>query len=157
MLEDCAFVKDFFGFQQCIISLTGKFDLREFLGGMTAYHSCRRMAEVLGVQSRFQFADDFVDGKGGTTDPVMVAARIPRVQRPDPSVQLSSSNFAEADYCIALRWPDLLLWAAIMQRPRRDMGMFMDFVHTLAELSVQLLPRCVLYTQFPLTSLMTFN
>lgn len=82
----------------------------------------------------------------------MIAARIPRVSRASPAVQLSSSNFAEADYCIALRVWDVLLWFAIMRRPRRDVGILTDFSQTLAEYSVQLLPRSVFpYDVVPMT------
>jgi hypothetical protein len=76
-------------------------------------------------------------------DPVMVPARIPRVARTSPRQPLSSSSYAEADYCIALRIWDVLLWFAIMQRPRRDVGICADFANTLAEYSIQLLPRSI--------------
>jgi len=110
------------------------------------------MAEVLGIQSQFSFADDFVDGKNGVSDPVMIAARIPRVQRASPAVQLSSSNYSDADYCLALRVWDVLLWFAIMRRPRRDVGICSDFAQTLAEYSVQLLPCSVFpYDVVPMT------
>ena len=56
---------------------------------------------------------------------------------------LSASSFSEADYCISLRIWDVLLWFAIMQRPRRDVGICIDFANTLAECSIQLLPRSV--------------
>lgn len=49
----------------------------------------------------------------------MIAARVPRVRRTSPNIQLSSSQFAEADYCIALRVWDVLLWFAIMRRCKR--------------------------------------
>jgi hypothetical protein len=73
----------------------------------------------------------------------MIPARIPRVARTSPRQQLSSSSYAEADYCIALRIWDVLLWFAIMQRPRRDVGICADFANTLAEYSIQLLPRSI--------------
>ena len=84
----------------------------------------------------------------------MVAARIPRMRRTSPSIPLNSSQFAEADYCIALRVWDVLLWFAIMRRPRRDVGICSDFANTLAELSVQLLPRSIFpYDLVPMTRL----
>jgi hypothetical protein len=73
----------------------------------------------------------------------MIPARIPRVARTSPRQPLSSSSYAEADYCIALRIWDVLLWFAIMQRPRRDVGICADFANTLAEYSIQLLPRSI--------------
>jgi hypothetical protein len=73
----------------------------------------------------------------------MIPARIPRVARTSPRQPLSSSSYAEADYCIALRIWDVLLWFAIMQRPRRDVGICADFANTLAEYSIQLLLRSI--------------
>jgi hypothetical protein len=87
-------------------------------------------------------------------DPVMVPARIPRVRRSSPDAPLSSSSCMEADYCISLRIWDVLLWFAIMQRPRRDVGICSDFANTLAEYSVQLLPRSIFpYDLVPMTRL----
>lgn len=84
----------------------------------------------------------------------MIPARIPRYKRPSPDVQLNSSHYAEADYCIALRVWDVLLWFAIMKRPRRDMDIQLDFANTLAECCVQLLPRSVFpYDLVPMTRL----
>jgi hypothetical protein len=73
----------------------------------------------------------------------MIPARIPRVRRASPAVPLSSAQVAEADYCISVRIWDALLWFAIMRRPRRDVGICNDFANTLAEYSVQLLPRSI--------------
>ncbi len=64
-LTNCAFIVDLFGFQRCILSLTKVYDLRQFFGGMSAYHNSQLMADLLGVKTRFQFANDFVDGKNG--------------------------------------------------------------------------------------------
>lgn len=137
---------------------TYRFDLRDFFGGMQAYHNIQRMVDILGVDTPFSFASDFVDGGSGQTDHVMIAARVPRVRRSSPAVQLSSSHFAEADYCIALRIPDVLLWFAIMRRPRRDVGLCSDFAHTLAEFSIQLLPRSIFpYDLVPMTRLDPIN
>ena len=88
------------------------------------------------------------------SDPVMIPARIPRFKRASPDVQLTSSHFSEADFCISLRIWDVLLWFAIMQRPRRDVGICADFANTLAEYSIQLLPRSVFpYDLVPMTRL----
>ena len=64
-LTNCAFIVDLFGFQRCILSLTKVYDLRQFFGGMSAYHDSQLMADLLGVKTRFQFVNDFVDGKNG--------------------------------------------------------------------------------------------
>jgi hypothetical protein len=61
-LKSCAFISDFFGFQRCVLALMKPFDLREFFGGMEAYHDGQRMASVLGVDAPFRFASNFVDG-----------------------------------------------------------------------------------------------
>lgn len=42
-----------------------RYDLREFFGGMEAYHDGQRMAQVLGVETQFVFASNFVDGGKG--------------------------------------------------------------------------------------------
>jgi hypothetical protein len=82
----------------------------------------------------------------------MIAARIPQFQRQSHSVQFSSTHYAEANFCIALRVWDVLLWFAIMQRPRRDVGICTDFASTLAEYSIQLLPRSIFpYDTVPMT------
>jgi hypothetical protein len=73
----------------------------------------------------------------------MVPGRVPRARRASPDVPLSASSFSDADYCISLRIWDVLLWFAIMQRPRRDVGICTDFANTLAECSIQLLPRSI--------------
>ena len=65
VLKNSAFVPDYFSFHRCITSLMDRFDLREFLGGMQAYHDGQRMAEILGVDTQFKFASDFVDGRNG--------------------------------------------------------------------------------------------
>lgn len=84
----------------------------------------------------------------------MVPGRIPRVHRKSPDVPLSSASFVEADYCMTVRIWDLLLWFAIMQRPRRDVGICTDFANTLAECSMQLLPRSVFpFDLVPMTRL----
>ena len=84
----------------------------------------------------------------------MIAARVPRVRRASPDVQLSSSHFAEADYCLALRVWDALFWFAFMRRPRRDVGILSDVAHTFAEFSVQLLPKSIFpYDVVPMTRL----
>lgn len=143
VLKICGFVDDLPGFTRCIHSLMSVYDLREFFGGMGAYHDGQRMAEALGVKSNFKFASNFVDGKDGSGDPAVIAARIPRFARQSPSVPLSSSHFQEADYCIAVRVWDILLWFAMMQRPRRDIGILTDFAKTLAEHAIHLLPRSI--------------
>ena len=87
-------------------------------------------------------------------DPVAIAARVPRVRRASPAVPLNSSHFAEADYCIALRIWDVLLWFSFMRRPRRDVGICADCAHTLAEVSMQLLPKSIFpYDLVPMTRL----
>ena len=153
VLKICGFVDDFYGFQRCIQSL-GKdpFDLRDFFGGMSAYHDGQQMAAILGVRSEFKFASDFVIGKDGVGDPIMLPARIPRLRRTSPSIPLSSSHYQEADYCISVRVWDALLWFAITQRPRRDFGILTDFVNTLTECVMQLLPRSIFpYDLVPMT------
>ena len=65
VLKNSAFVPDYFSFHRCITSLMDRFDLREFLGGMQAYHDGQRMAQILGVDTQFTFANDFVDGRNG--------------------------------------------------------------------------------------------
>jgi hypothetical protein len=64
-LVNCAFLVDLFGFQRCILSLMKTFDMRQFFGGMAAYHDSQRMATVLGVKTDFKFVNDFADGKNG--------------------------------------------------------------------------------------------
>lgn len=84
----------------------------------------------------------------------MIPARIPRVKRISPTTPLGSSHFAEADFCISLRIWDVLLWFAIMRRPRRDVGIMVDFAATLAEFSVHLLPKSIFpYDVVPMTRL----
>lgn len=73
-----------------------------------------------------------------------VWCRIPRPNGDDPlSAPLTSAQYSDAEFCIALRFPDLLLFASLMQRPRRDMGMIKDFANTMAEYCMQLLPRSI--------------
>lgn len=72
-MTNCAFIADLFGFQRCILSLTKVFDMRQFFGGMSAYHDSQRMADILGVDTRFQFASNFVDGKNGQVCRAFVA------------------------------------------------------------------------------------
>lgn len=143
VLTSSAFVKDAFGFQRCVTSLCKPYDMRAFFGGMSAYHDMERMAKVLGVRTPFSFASDFVDGKDGQADPVMIAARIPKVARDRPDIPLPSSAIADADYCVALRIPDALLLMSLMQRPRRDVGIMTDFANSLAEYCIHLLPRSI--------------
>lgn len=144
VLTSSAFVKDAFGFQRCVMSLCKPYDMRAFFGGMSAYHDMDRMAkEVLGVRTPFTFVNDFVDGKDGQADPVMIAARIPKVPRDRPDVPLPSSAIADADYCVALRIPDALLIMALLQHPRRDVGIMNDFANSLAEYCMHLLPRSI--------------
>ena len=65
VLKNSAFIKDFFGFQRCIMSLCKEYDLRTFFGGMEAYHDGQRMASVLGLDTQFKFASGFVIGGSG--------------------------------------------------------------------------------------------
>ena len=155
VLTSSAFLADLFGFQRCITSLMKTYDLRQFFGGMSAYHNSRAMAEALGIEEASMFVTDFVEGMSGKSDPIMMPARIPKGSAPPPAgVPLSSSVYAEADYCLALRVWDVLLWFAIMRRPRRDVGICADFANTLAECCMQLLPRSVFpFDKVPMTRL----
>jgi hypothetical protein len=47
------------------------FDMRQFFGGMAAYHDSQRMATVLGVKTDFKFVNDFADGKNGQVNNVL--------------------------------------------------------------------------------------
>jgi hypothetical protein len=76
-------------------------------------------------------------------DPVVAPARIPKNLRASARESFSAGDFAEADYCISVRVWDVLLWFAIMKKPRRDVGICADFAHTLAGYSMQLLPRSI--------------
>lgn len=151
-LKICGFVDDLAGFTRCIHSLMSVYDLRGFFGGMAAYHDGQRMAEILGVRSSFKFASNFVDGKDGTGDPAVIAARIPRFARASPNVPFSSSHYQEADFCIGVRIWDVMAWFSIMQRPRMDIGILMDFAKTLTEHAIHLLPRSIFpYDVVPMT------
>jgi hypothetical protein len=151
-LYENAFVVDSFGFTRCVSSLMKEFDMRKFFGGMSAYHDGQCMAELLGVRSKLKFSSNFVDGKDGKSDPVAMLARIPAGKRLSDTVPLTSTHVAEADFCISVRVWDLLLWFAIMRRPRRDVGIIADFAKTLAEFSMQLLPRSIFpYDLVPMT------
>lgn len=116
----------------CMGELMAPYDLRSFFGGMTAYHDLQKMAGILGVKSAIPFTSNFHDAS--EVDPVMLAARIPKV---DPSRgvnhgHLNASDYEDAGYCAAVRWCDALLWCALMQRPRRDVGIMNDTANTLA-------------------------
>lgn len=77
VLKNCAFIADYFGFQRCIMSLTNVYDLREFFGGMAAYHDGQRMASVLGINTPFRFASDFVSGCNGQVSSAFLAVYRP--------------------------------------------------------------------------------
>jgi len=88
------------------------------------------------------------------SDPVVMAARIPVEAKPPPHRSLCASDYAGAKTCLAVRWVELILWAAIMKDPRRDVGICASFAKTLASYSMQLLPQSILpYSMVPMTRL----
>jgi hypothetical protein len=133
VLNNCAFIRDFLGFQRCVLSLMKVYDLREFFGGMSCYHNGEAMARCLGVQNPERFTNGFMEDSldGSRPDPVMLPSK---VTQPN----------GEIEYCIGLRVWDLLLWFAIVGRPRRDVGILTDFAKTMAQYSMQILPRSIL-------------
>jgi hypothetical protein len=122
-LSNCAFIRDFLGFQRCILSLMKAYDLREFFGGMSCYHDGEAMARALGVADPERFSNGFMEDSldGSKADPVMLPSKI---------VQPNG----EVEYCIGVRVWDLLLWFAMIGRPRLDVGILTDFSKTLAKL-----------------------
>jgi hypothetical protein len=119
------------------------YDLREFFGGMSCYHNGEAMARCLGVQNPERFTNGFMEDSldGSRPDPVMLPSK---VAQPN----------GEIEYCIGLRVWDLLLWFAIIGRPRRDVGILTDFAKTMAQYSMQILPRSILpYSLVPMTRL----
>jgi hypothetical protein len=133
VMENCAFVKDFLGFHRCIYSLMKDFDLRAFFGGMDMYHNGEAMARTLGVPNPQRFASDFVYGMNGDSDPIMLPSKI--------QTSRGGGSSSDTEFCLSLRVWDILLWFAIIGRPRRDVSIMSDFSKTLAQYSLQLLPR----------------
>lgn len=133
VMENCAFVKDFLGFHRCIHSLMKAFDLRSFFGGMGVYNNGEAMANLLNVPHPERFASDFVYGMNGDCDPLMLPSKIHSLR--------GGGTSSETEFCLSLRVWDVLLWFAIMGKPRRDVSIMTDFSKTLAQYSLQLLPR----------------
>lgn len=107
--------------------------MRMFFGGMAMYHNGEGMARLLGVPNAHLFASDFVHGVHGKVDPLMLPSRLPQMR----------GGSGDTEFCISLRIWDLLLWFAIMKRPRRDVGIMPEFAKTFAQYSMQLLPRSI--------------
>lgn len=120
-LANCAFIRDFLGFQRCVLSLMKAYDVREFFGGMSCYHDGEAMARALGVPNPERFSNRFMEDSldGSKADPVMLPSK---VTQPN----------GEVEYCIGVRVWDLLLWFAAIGRPRLDVGILTDFSKTLA-------------------------
>ena len=111
------------------------YDLREFFGGMSCYHDGAAMARAVGVPAPERFSPRFMDESldGSRADPLMLPTRLSRAN-------------GDLEFCMGLRVWDVLLWFALMGRPRRDVGIMADFAKTMAEYAIQLMPRSV----FPL-------
>ena len=143
ILTNCAFVKDFLGFHRCIYSLMKHYDFRRFFGGMCMYHDGEGMARILGIPNPERFASDFVYGMNGEADPLMLPSKLPSASSSSRFNNSGGGGGSETEYCISLRVWDVLLWFAIMEKPRRDVGLMLDMSKTFAKYCMQLLPRSI--------------
>ena len=148
VMMNCAFVKDFLGFHRCIFNLMKEYDFRTFFGGMSMYHDGEGMARLLNIPNPERFASDFVHGINGKVDPLMLPSKLPSLSGGNRFggggvVGDGSGNSSDTEYCISLRVWDLFLWFAMMQRPRRDVGIMHEVAKTLTQYCMQLLPRSI--------------
>jgi hypothetical protein len=100
-LKTSAFCKVQHTFTICLKSLFAGYDLRGFFGGMSKYHDSRALLESLNFPFAAKFSNDFMDSGGVDVDPVGLIGRV------DHDV-----------YCYGVRLWDMLLFFAIMKRPR---------------------------------------
>lgn len=140
VLNSCAGCKKHGSFFHALVSLQKAYDLRDFFGGMSKYHDTRSLLRSLRVQGCEKFPCNFTHASsaqpaqqqqqqaaaGAEADPVMFVG-----------------NLASDVHCVSVRIWDVLLWFAILQRPRRDAGIMVEFSHRLVEYSMRLLPRSV--------------
>jgi hypothetical protein len=105
-LKTSAFCKVFHTFMLCVKSLFAGFDMRGFFGGMSKYHDTRALLQSLNLPFANKFDDNFLDSGSVDVDPFATVGRL------DHDI-----------YCICVRIWDLLLFFAIMKRPRRDVSL----------------------------------
>jgi hypothetical protein len=109
------------------------YDLRTFFGGMGMYHDSAGMAHILKVPFAERMTTDFVHGVNGDADPIMLPSK------------LAGASSSDTEFCISLRVWDLLLWFAIMGRPRRDVGIMSDFAKVSSNFyTSSMIPSCML-------------
>lgn len=115
-----AFCKNTWSLQRCFTAAGKTYDLRNFFGGMSQFHNTRSLFQVLGVSLANRFPDNFESGSVSDADGIM-------------RVSMLTSD----TYCLSFRIWDLLLWASIMRRPRRDPGVLSDISHTFIQYIIQ--------------------
>lgn len=111
ILEPCGFCKSAQSFNQCIDALEHHLDWSRFFGGMSMYHNTRGILQNLGMP----FAQSFPENYGTNASAAAVSGNTTAPDRCLEVAQLDSDV-----YSLTVRIWDVLLWFAIMRRPRRD-------------------------------------
>jgi hypothetical protein len=125
-LKTSAFCKMQSSFTLCMKSLFASFDLRGFFGGMSKYHDSRALLHSLDLPFADKFHDNFLDSDSIDVDPIGCVGRV-----------------NHDSYCFGVRIWDILLFFAIMKRPRRDISLIEDVSATLTEHMVSMLPTSI--------------
>jgi hypothetical protein len=122
-LETSAFCKMNFSFTLCLKSLFKGFDMREFFGGMSQYQDSRALLQSLNLPFANKFENNFMDSGGMDVDPFAVVGKT-----------------GHDIFCLSVRIWDILLFFAIMKRPRRDVSLMEDVSSTFTEHMISMLP-----------------
>jgi hypothetical protein len=125
-LKTSAFCKGSHTFMLCMRSLLNGFDMRGFFGGMSKYHDSKSLLQSLNLPFADKFDSNFLDSGSIEVDPVACVGRV-----------------EHEIFCLGLRIWDILLFFAIMKRPRRDVSLIEDVSCTLTEHMVSMLPLSI--------------
>ena len=152
-LKSCAACKSRQSFFHCLQSLQRPYDLTSFFGGMSKYHNTKYLMQKLNIPNCPSFPSNYVgasDVQGdhhdqqqrrGTGSLAGAASEARAGSQPDNILVVG--NTTTDVHCISVRIWDVLLWFSIIKRPRRDVGIIVEFANTLVEYSMKLLPRSV--------------
>lgn len=139
-LQECSCFSNWEQFHRCVESAMHPFDLKCFFGGMKAMGDSSRLLGKLGLDFASRFPG--TGGRQGESD-----------DRGGRKV-LTVGKLEGDNVCVAASLWDILLWFAVMKRPRRDYSVSYDIAFTFTQFLINRLPKSAFpYPEVPMTRL----
>lgn len=144
ILQDCAFIDDEMVMYSLFSSIRHcTYDMRKFFGGMKHFHDSRYMVHKMTNRTEDGMPNAFENNQR---------------QRADPMFSIRRVSSTRLEYALGVRVWDALLFAALIQRPRRDFGVVSDFSMSIVSHLMQMLPRSIMpYNEVPALRIDAFS